>query len=998
MRNPGATHTGILRRAAVTTTALAAAATMTMVAAPAHAASDPQLPWSGTFDPWTATTLETTVNTDYSVVEISVTPATYGDYRVSVYDDAGKRVCRSSGTFPTGCSFTSHPDTNSSKTYVAYVAADTPTTGPPTQDVRAVSSPITITNVGWQGDWVSFGPVEFGNDYQLIEAKVTPPTTGGYSVSVYREDGHRVCESLTTFPTICRFISQPGPEGIAYYAFVADNAPDESFPVNPRLTSDKLVVRPPDENFVYVAVGDSYQSGEGAGNSITDTTEYLGTAYENGSNYPDQVGPQENTYVDELAADGNRCHRALANYAKLNRDQLEPESEVVLIDETCSGALIEPAGTPAIVGTVGGAVDPDSQVSQVVARLASAGLTPDDVDLVTVGMGGNDAGFGDIVQSCVVPNLLRRVIAAYPDSPGEVEFLANHVASCANIDLFTHAGQKIDALQAKEQWAQSQLLDAFPNARIMQLDYPDILPSVEDAPAWCGGVSSTDIAIMRDRAARINTEISDAVAATNSPNLELVDVKGAFGSNPLCPGASGAVLANGFNDANVDQEIDRLLNVHGDGDPVARAQVDSLMAQYGVWRACVANKANPFDGDCDLSAAWSGVSGSVDDVIAYLETQKADILGNLVEPPGAAAESVALRYDRSRGLFHPTSSGQETIACSVLAAYKGTSSAACAASYSTSPDTVNGGAFGSAPVDSSVGDFFDFVLSGFAPYSTVAMTFNSEITDLGSVTADENGTIAASIQVPEAVPGVHRIDFTGTGAGGVQVVKEMKVRLPGDAVAGQMYGTYLCGFEPEVADDGVTDIVDVTVLGASFATTTDDQGCTFIEIPLPSDSTDVNLHAKSRLTGTRVTDTVPVVSDGGLRIDRWGWGVADEPGVNTANAGRAIPIAFRVVDADGRPVRDRSVIDLRSYQLECDSGDDAGGYVDARGLGAHALHYWGGGWWTYVWKTSKEFRGECRTFSVVLDHGGRTDVRYDFDRRNSLPWWRPGHRHNCTKY
>lgn len=70
--------------------------------------------------------------------------------------------------------------------------------------------------------------------------------------------------------------------------------------------------------FVYLALGDSYQSGEGVGNSIPGTQDYLGRAYENGSNYPTQVGAQENTYTDGVNG-GDSCHRAMSNYAKQPR-------------------------------------------------------------------------------------------------------------------------------------------------------------------------------------------------------------------------------------------------------------------------------------------------------------------------------------------------------------------------------------------------------------------------------------------------------------------------------------------------------------------------------------------------------------------------------------------------------------------------------------------------------------------------------------------------------
>ena len=65
------------------------------------------------------------------------------------------------------------------------------------------------------------------------------------------------------------------------------------------------------DKFVYVALGDSYQSGEGAGNSISNSADYLSQAYEVG------------TYTDILVAGDNSCHRALKNYAKINKNKFK---------------------------------------------------------------------------------------------------------------------------------------------------------------------------------------------------------------------------------------------------------------------------------------------------------------------------------------------------------------------------------------------------------------------------------------------------------------------------------------------------------------------------------------------------------------------------------------------------------------------------------------------------------------------------------------------------
>ena len=83
----------------------------------------------------------------------------------------------------------------------------------------------------------------------------------------------------------------------------------------------------PTAQFVYVALGDSYSSGEGA------------PPFENGFNFPLSL-PQENTLTARNG--GNGCHRSLVNYAKLNNGLFEPEQSAVIVDRTCSGAKIEP--------------------------------------------------------------------------------------------------------------------------------------------------------------------------------------------------------------------------------------------------------------------------------------------------------------------------------------------------------------------------------------------------------------------------------------------------------------------------------------------------------------------------------------------------------------------------------------------------------------------------------------------------------------------------------
>ena len=243
------------------------------------------------------------------------------------------------------------------------------------------------------------------------------------------------------------------------------------------------------DKFVYVALGDSYSSGEGAGVGVRPSADYLTSAYENGTNFPPQVGPQDNTYTSALNNGGNACHRALLNYAKINRDKFKPGAQVVLIDRTCSGATIATGGSkPPIVGDVGQPIDPKSQVQQALDRLAGVGLTAADVDLVTVGMGGNDAEFGNIVASCLLPAISRIILDKYPNSPGELKLVAG-LASCQAVDsLGPKTDNAIAALKDKEVDAEKKILSTFGSARVLQLDYPDILPN-KNSPSYCGGIA-----------------------------------------------------------------------------------------------------------------------------------------------------------------------------------------------------------------------------------------------------------------------------------------------------------------------------------------------------------------------------------------------------------------------------------------------------------------------------------------------------------------------------
>lgn len=658
-----------------------------------------------------------------------------------------------------------------------------------------------------------------------------------------------------------------------------------------------------DEQFVYVAFGDSYQSGEGVGNSISRTDDYLRLAYENGSNHPAAVGGQQNTYTDAAVDGGNSCHRSLANYAKINADRLEPGAQVVLVDVTCSGAKIVKDGKPGVVGRTGsGTFDPDSQVAQALERLAAVGLSADDVDLVSVGMGGNDARFGEIVQACLLPNLARRLLKAYPNAPGEIEFIANQFATCERVDnhLF-HTDEAIQALAAKQTAAQDVLLDVFDSARILQLTYPDSLPAERDAPSWCGGIRKEDLAFAKGKIDQIDDVVRETVE--DQGRLEIVDIQSAFGGNALCPGSAELTLANGFSEENFTQELTRLLNLDGDGDARARAKLDTLVDRYHEWKACWREHLSLFGPDCDVDAAYERMLEAGRDVLAYLQTQMNLIQANVIAPSEPGGESIGVRGDRSRGLFHPNANGFAVMACHVRAVYGGTSGSGCLSSTSPIGDTING-----YPVENAPYSIFDpdllFSIGGFGPYEPIKITLYSQPMELGTVTADENGIVRTTVRLPDVAAGVHTLEFQGESETGAAVHKRARVDVAGRPSGAGSWGAYLCCFDPRSGPEVAPEQVEISYLGRVVDTvTTDEDGGVFVQLPLLdllSHAGPIEVSARSiRTSATVVTSVNPVPTVPGLWATGDGSDALQIRGRGTTVEGRAHSDGGIVVSGSG---------------------------------------------------------------------------------------------------
>ncbi|MBQ1122115.1 SGNH/GDSL hydrolase family protein [Streptomyces sp. B15] len=205
---------------------------------------------------------------------------------------------------------------------------------------------------------------------------------------------------------------------------------------SPALAEDTTVHR-------YVALGDSYAAGSGVPNTVDDT-----------------------------------CSRSDRNYPSLVDAALTPGAHK---DVTCGGATTEDLYS--------------AQSPSVAPQLDALSA---DTDLVTLTIGGNDIGFGDIIVRCVTLGLVNPL-----GSP------------CKRSYTWTGQDQlaaTIDKTAPKISGALDAIRARAPHAEILITGYPAILPDDGSNCPFVVPIAKGDAPWLRDTHRRLNTMIAKQAA------------------------------------------------------------------------------------------------------------------------------------------------------------------------------------------------------------------------------------------------------------------------------------------------------------------------------------------------------------------------------------------------------------------------------------------------------------------------------------------------------
>lgn len=252
-----------------------------------------------------------------------------------------------------------------------------------------------------------------------------------------------------------------------------------------------------------VALGDSFSSGEGT--SAADGSGFLRSTDYGGTKIIDPSG--------ELAESPHRnaCHRSTGGWpyginvpSGITTDNVrtlaaakDPRIDFQML--ACSNAET----LNVMRGNTAGAFQQFGELTQLDRGFLDANTT-----MVTMTIGGNDVGFGPVIETCIKHSLAAAVTHTSPDcrpaTPPEA------VGFSGTLEGFVD--QRLTDLGPNLKTVLNQIHSAAPNARVVLLGYPTLFES----GSTCIGVNSDNMAWLNGVAARLNSTITKAAFESGS--------------------------------------------------------------------------------------------------------------------------------------------------------------------------------------------------------------------------------------------------------------------------------------------------------------------------------------------------------------------------------------------------------------------------------------------------------------------------------------------------
>lgn len=105
----------------------------------------------------------------------------------------------------------------------------------------------------------------------------------------------------------------------------------------------------------------------------------------------------------------------------------------------------------------------------------------------------------------------------------------------------------------------------------------------------------------------------------------------------------------------------------------------------------------------------------------------------------------------------------------------------------------------------------------------------------------------------------------------------------------------------------------------------------------------------------------------------------DNSALNVAKAGKAVPVKWRIVDADGTPVTSWPTATLTATSLSCSLGSSPD-QIEEYAPGASGLQNLGDGYYQFNWATPKSYANSCKTLHLALGDGADHTAEFQFTK------------------